>query len=141
MSIRDDIVATAKEWVGTPYKHAGRNEFGMDCVGLVIKVAHGCSLSDHDTLNYPRRPVVKDFLREMRDHLTLVPKSGVKQGTILVFREPKHPCHIGILEIDAKGQRYVIHAFALARKVIREPMTKERWDRCAMAFDYNGVEG
>lgn len=140
MSQRDDIVAAAKLWMDTPYKHAGRDRFGMDCAGLIIKVGHACGLTNYDTVNYPKRPVPKDFLREMGTHLVRLPKAEAQQGSILVLRGPRHPCHTVILEIDEQERRWIIHSYAPARKVIREALTPEQWMNCVMAFDYTGLE-
>lgn len=140
MTTRAQIVEAAKAWVDTPYKHAGRDRFGLDCAGLIIKTAHDCGLTDYDSTNYGKRPVPAEFLREMKDHLTRVPKGEAQNGSILVFREPRHPCHTAVLEVDARGQRWVIHSYAPARKVIREALLPERWRRCVMAFDYRGLE-
>lgn len=140
MTTRAEIVAEARRWEGVKYKHAGRNEHGLDCAGLIIKIANNCGFTDYDTTNYSRRPVPQEFIREMRDHLEQIPKGEIKNGDIMLFAEPRHPCHTGVYEIDDRGQEWVIHAYALARKVIREPLTKERRARWRMAFRFQGVE-
>lgn len=140
MTTRVEIVEEAKSWIGVPYRHAGRDRFGVDCAGLIIKTAHNCGISDYDTTNYPKRPVPNDFLREMKSHLDRRPKKEAGHGSVLVFREPRHPCHSAILEIDERGERWIIHSYAPARKVIREHLSVERWSNCVMAFDYQGVE-
>ncbi len=140
MTTRAQIVEAAKAWLDTPYRHAGRDEFGMDCAGLIIKTAHNCAMTDYDSTNYGKRPVPAEFLREMKNHLVRLPKGEAQNGSILVLREPSSPCHTAILEVDKRGQRYIIHAWAAARKVIREPLLPERWRRCVMAFDYCGLE-
>ena len=121
-----------------PYRHAGRNRNGIDCVGLIIKVAHELGLSEYDTTNYGRRPVPADFLREMRDHLVAVPASRLDHGEIAVFTEPRHPCHVGIIERDG-ADLYVIHAYALARKVVRDRLIGERLERVLLGVRYKGA--
>jgi hypothetical protein len=140
MKIEDQIVAAAKGWLNVPYKHAGRSRFGVDCAGLIVKVAHDVGLSDYDSVNYPRRPVPEDFLREMRDHLVPVPVDQMGHGHVAVFREPKHPCHTGIIEVDEAGRRWVIHAYAPARKVIREPLSSAREHNVVFVFRYKTEE-
>ena len=138
MTLEDRIVEQANTWIGVPYRDKGRNRFGVDCVGLIIKVAHELGLTDYDTMNYPRRPNPVDFLREMRDHLVQQPLAQAGHGMVAVFREPLHPCHTGILEVDAQGRRWVIHAYAPARKVIREPLVGARESNMLMALRYVG---
>lgn len=137
MTTRQDIVAAAKNWVGVPYRHMGRNHYGVDCVGLIIKVAHDVGLTTYDTTNYPKRPKAADLLREMRNYLQQVPKGEAGPGDILVIAAPSSPVHMGVLEVDERGQSWLIHAYAPARKVVRESLG----DRdVRMAFHYTGVE-
>lgn len=135
MTARDDLAAVARTWVGVPWRHLGRDRIrGVDCVGLVIKCAHQIGATDFDTKNYGRRPVPTDFLREMRDQLVQIQKQNMGHGDIGVFREPRHPCHTGIVDVDEQGRRWIIHSYAPYRKVIREPLTGQRLGRLLMAF-------
>lgn len=131
---RNKLVFWARSWLEVPYKDKGRDRQGIDCLGVLTMAAKDAGLSDFDTTEYPRRPVPRDFLRGMKKHLDRIQKRDAGHGDILVFVEPKHPCHIGILDVDPRGIMYVIHAYAPARKVIREAMTDERWGRALMAF-------
>lgn len=130
------VVAEAKTWIGTPYKHLGRDRFGIDCAGLIIKVAHALGISDYDTSNYSRRPNPQEFLRELRGKMDRVPKGELAHGMVGVFREPSHPCHVGIFERDEDGRLFIIHSYAPARKVVREPLTEDRMSRLLMVFRY-----
>lgn len=138
--LENRIVEQAKTWIDVKYKDKGRDRFGgVDCIGLIIKVAHEIGFSDFDTIEYPRRPIPQDLLRGMRDHLEqVVPLSDVGHGNIGLFRGPVVPCHTGIIEVDEGGDMWVIHAYAPARKVVRERLVGERDDQMVMAFRYTG---
>lgn len=136
---RDQIITEAKKYLGVPYKHAGRNEFGMDCVGPIIKVGHNLKLFSYDTINYPKRPSGTDFIQKMGQHMQRIQVAEATHGDVIVCSEPRHPCHCGFLEISPSGQKYMIHAYAPARKVIREPITPFREARMMLAFRYPGV--
>src|SRR3546814_8522820 len=100
-SRKEDFGNAAKSWVGVPYKDKGRNRFGIDCIGLVIKAAHEVGWTDYDTLNYPKRPNPHDFLRGLNDQLIRITKREAGHGDVAVFAEPRHPCHAG----DRKSTR------------------------------------
>lgn len=135
MTTRADVVAEALTWVDVPYKHAGRNRFGIDCAGVVIKVAHGTGLSMHDTTNYTQSPEPHEFLREVKGHLDRKHKRDLMPGDVIVFRGLRVPCHMGIL--DAEGN--VIHAYKPAGKVLREAYVN-RMERFAVsAWSYRGL--
>jgi cell wall-associated NlpC family hydrolase len=138
MRKRNALVEQVRTWEGVPYKDKGRDRGGVDCIGLLILAAKDARISGHDTLNYPRRPVPRDFLRELKGHMDRIQKREAGHGDVLVFEEPRHPCHVGVLEADARGQLWVWHAYAVARKVVRERMTDERWSRARMAFRVPG---
>ena len=118
----EEIVDAALSMVGWPYRHAGRNEYGIDCVGLIILAAHKCGFTDYDTVNYPKRPVAADLRRGMRNHLKkLTGTEELQNGDIPMFAYNSHPCHVGIL--NCRGtQPTVIHAYAPARKVIEQTL-------------------
>jgi cell wall-associated NlpC family hydrolase len=137
--LRDELAKAARGWVDVPYKHLGRTRYGVDCVGLLIKSAHEVGFTTYDTTNYGRRPQPKDFLRELKDQLDRIQKREAGHGDVLVFREPRHPCHVGILDAGDDGRLHVVHAYAPMRKVVREPMTDERWSNAVMGFRVPGT--
>ena len=57
----DDIVLVANELVGMAYRHQGRGERGIDCVGVPIYIAHRLELSNWDTKDYGPRPALHVF--------------------------------------------------------------------------------
>lgn len=133
-ALQDKFVEAARGWVDVPYKHLGRDRYGIDCVGVLIKSAHETGFSTYDTKNYSRQPSPREFLRELKGHLDRIQKRDAGHGDVVVFQEPSHPCHVGILDVEKDGTVYVIHAYAPARKVVREAMTQDRWSRALMAF-------
>ena len=48
------VVAQARTWLGTPWRHQGRSPRGVDCAGLVVLVARALGLADHDVAGYGR---------------------------------------------------------------------------------------
>ena len=51
------LLTEARSWLDTPYHHQGRLKgVGVDCIGLIIGVAHALNLSEFDTHDYARIP-------------------------------------------------------------------------------------
>lgn len=144
MILRADIIVETRTWLDVPWRHQGRSRDGVDCVGLPVMVGEALGVWDVPKEQYIRdytmRPQPSEFLRLVKTHMKRIPMASARNGSVLIFREPRVPCHAGILEVDSAGQRWLYHAYAVTRKVIREAMSDEREERCMMAFDYHGVE-
>jgi hypothetical protein len=136
-TLEDTIVEQAKTWIGVPYRDKGRDRFGVDCIGVPIMVARELGLSDYDTLDYTKRPDPADFLRGARSQLDVRGRDEIGHGMLAVLREPRHPCHAGIVERDGTGRLWLIHSYAPARMVVREALTEERIrDDLVMVFSF-----
>src|SRR5687767_14104668 len=100
--MRDRIVAAARSWIGTPFAHQGRTRGpngGVDCVGVVIKVAQELGLSEFDTRGYTAAPDAVEMQRLLEAHLDYVPapaRLNVRPGDVLWFRAPQ-PQHLAIV--------------------------------------------
>lgn len=120
LSLADRVVEEALTWVGVPYRDKGRSRTdGVDCAGLIVKVAHAVGYTDYDSRRYTTRPNVADFLRELRGHLDEIPMSELGHGDVLVLRGPRLPVHCGIVEVDPRGNEWLIHAYRPVGQVIR----------------------
>lgn len=53
MSWRDDVVAEARTWLGTPYHHAaGIKGAGVDCLYLIVEVFTACGVIERPKIPY-----------------------------------------------------------------------------------------
>lgn len=108
MTTGEKIAAQARQYIGVPFQHCGRNEHGMDCVGLCLKVGYDLELTSYEPANYGRH-VDAEFLRsELRKVLTEVPLQELEPGCIVLTRctREQYPFHVGIYT----GSTF-IHAF------------------------------
>ena len=134
----DEIVARAKEYIETPYRHHGRSiTTGVDCIGLVIAVAQDLGISMYNTFRYSRRPNVQEFDSQMiKAGCILLPYSERKNGDILRLSEPRWPVHSVIYEVAKDGSEWTVHAYLPYRKVVREPLTPERDSRISSVWRF-----
>lgn len=141
MATRDDVVAEARKWIGTKFRHQGRGPRVLDCGGLIVAVAKGQNLSDYDFRNYRANAdgleLVKHFRASMDEILR--PREA-KPGAALIFSDVVFPCHCAILS-EKNGAPHIIHAYEPVGAVLEEPLIFDWPGKLRFAFDYRGIEG
>jgi cell wall-associated NlpC family hydrolase len=120
----DDIIALARECLGTPFRHQGRTcGVWLDCAGILAHVFEGLGLPYNDEKGYPGRPY-KGLLEANlsgQPHLMEVPISQLQAGDVVLFRIETAPQHIGIYTDNAQGSGgTVIHAYKQVEKVTEQ---------------------
>lgn len=138
MPSREDIVSEARTWIGTPWRHQGRTKQGIDCAGLVVKVAHTLQFTDFDILDYARNTRGMEFMRYFGEHMDEIPIVQVQEGDVILFRDSKFPCHSAIVS-SKQGEKHIIHAYARRKQVIEEPLTEDWRSLWVAAFRFRGV--
>jgi NlpC/P60 family putative phage cell wall peptidase len=152
---RTRIVAAARSWLGTPYRHqASAKGQGADCLGLLRGVyAELCGAEPEVPPPYTpdwneRRAREEPLLSAARRHLVEAPQSplsrkrergeGFLPGQVLIFRilttGPAKHCGIAVSE------DHFIHAYA-GRAVVESWLTRWWIERLAGVFEFPGVEG
>lgn len=101
----------------TPWRHRGRTETGLDCIGLVVFCLRCAGYEPKDRLNYGREPW-KDGLRgELRRHCgpPLTSLEDARPGDIGLFQftHMAEPSHVGLLATYRHGGLSVIHASSM----------------------------
>jgi len=134
----EDIVTEARRWIGARWRHQGRGPAGVDCIGLLIVVADGLRVPHHDVTAYDRRATGTRLLEEFARALDPVALSEARPGDILVFAETTYPCHAGFLTAR-HGTLHLLHAHALRRCVLEEPLTEPWLSRRRAAWRIPGV--
>jgi cell wall-associated NlpC family hydrolase len=111
-----DVIEAARTWIGAPYRHQGRSKLGLDCIGLVIVVAHELDLIPAGFVppfNYTRRP--RDGALELAFNTYCVPLETPEAGAVVLMRWERRapPSHCGILTPEN-----LIHAYGGNEKVV-----------------------
>ncbi len=129
------IVATARSWLGVPWRHQGRTRQGVDCAGLVVLVGRALeALRLRHVGLWPstRGPGLRPALPRLHGRH---PSARAGPGDILVFADAAYPCHCGFLTVKHE-QPHLLHAHALRRKVIEEPYAGEWPAKVKFAFRF-----
>lgn len=140
---RKDIVAAARGWLGTPYRHqASRKGAGCDCLGLVRGVWRELVGPEPETPppytpDWAEATGEETLLAAARRHLAEVPPGAAGAGDVLVFRMATGvPAkHCGILT----GEGSLVHAY-WGRAVVETRMVPWWQRRVVAAFSFPGVE-
>lgn len=123
----ESIIAEARAWLGTPWRHQGRlRGIGVDCIGLIGGVALALDLPGarewRDTPafhNYGRQPDPAVLLAGCDLLMDAVPRAEARHGDVLILRFEKEPQHFAFLATD-RDYPTLVHALALSRRVVEQ---------------------
>jgi len=133
---RADLIAVAREYLGTPFHHEGRLKgIGVDCVGLLICVARDLGLSHRDVTGYPRQPSGGRLRRELHSQLTLLAIADAEPGDIVLMADTQER-HVGLLASHPLGMSSLIHADAWRRCVIEHRLDMMWHARIVAAYRF-----
>ena len=119
-----DVEIEARTWLGTPFHHQGRLKgVGVDCVGLLVGVAHhfGIDLQDHQ--NYQRFSGGDQMVKELDKRLIRLEPGQEEPGDYLVFwlYSPDFPMHGAF-----KTEHGMLHASDHVNRIV-ENVIDGRW--------------
>ncbi len=137
---RDDVVAAARAWLGTPYRHrASALGAGCDCLGLLRGVWRRVMGDEPEALpNYSSdwRRVEGDALAQACARWLVLAEGEICAGQVVLFRVRRAGAarHCGIMV----GPRRFIHA--QERIGVVEANMGEGWlKRVAARYEFAGV--
>jgi len=138
---REDIIAEARKWIGTPYKHQGRGRKGIDCVGLLIEVAAGVGHPVVAPSAYSAMPKGHQLLDPCDQQLWKPLRQSIRPGDLAVFwgwnaAEPQHFCFIG----EIGGRPTVIHSFSKFGQVVEQSYNRLWVHKFACLYTLPGTE-
>jgi cell wall-associated NlpC family hydrolase len=113
-STTSNILSSAKEFIGTPYKFGGSNRSGIDCSGFIQAIfqPNGISL--------PR------MSREQASKGIKVEKENIKKGDLLFFNTRGGISHVGVVSEITDGVIRFIHASS-SKGVIESSLKETYW--------------
>lgn len=115
----DDVIAAARECIGTPFRHQGRVPgMALDCAGLGIVVAKKVGIVIKDFAGYPSLPF-DGMLQKMFDeqpNLKRIAKIDAAPGDVLQMRISNDPQHVALLSYNG----YMIHACRTVGRVVEQ---------------------
>lgn len=133
MVARAQLVAEARSWVGTPFAHQGRRKrVGVDCVGLVIGLAHAFGISNFDVRNYPRFPNPQMMRALLDEHMDRISFKSVLPADVIHLRPRASAQHLAVVT-DTEPVT-IVHAYSRGSvsRCLEEPLGEwvNRVDGC-----------
>ena len=96
MAVNDLIVQRARELIGVPWVHCGRNpELGLDCAGLAIEVLRSIGIHVDAPEQYGRH-ASPEAMQSVIDHYCDSVRRSMLPGDLLFMSFRHVPRHVGI---------------------------------------------
>jgi NlpC/P60 family putative phage cell wall peptidase len=141
--MREAIVAEARRWIGTPYRHqTSLKGVGADCLGLARGVWRELVGEEPEkipayTPDWAEALGGETLLDAARRHCREIPVGATREGDILLFRMAvgSPAKHVAIMS----GEDRIIHAY-WGRAVCETRLAPWWKRRIASAFQFPGVE-
>lgn len=135
MPTPEDIVAIARGYVGTPFRHQGRIPgIGLDCAGVVVCVAKELGLEgDFQEVPYGRYPHGATLQGICDEHMDRVSLFGL--GDVLLMAWEAEPQHLAIASDIG-----IIHSYAKAKGVVEHVLDPQWRLRIRGAYRFRGVQ-
>lgn len=134
MPTPENVVATARTYLGTPFLHQGRHpQVGLDCAGVVVCVARELGLENGFTeVPYGRRPHAGTLQRICDEHMDRI--ALYAPGDVLLLAWESEPQHLGIATDIG-----IVHSYAQARKVVEHCLDPTWRSRIRGAYRFRGI--
>jgi NlpC/P60 family putative phage cell wall peptidase len=150
MTTRAEIVAEARTWIGTPWRHQAHIKgVGCDCGGLVRGVMVACGLMPADPRAWPgaaefdgyaRRPDGQSFVRACDRFLVRIDAAQAVPGDVAVMRFAGDPQHVAFLAPYVYGGLALVHSLLAERRVVEHRLDAVWASRVVAYYSLPGVD-
>jgi cell wall-associated NlpC family hydrolase len=136
MITTDDILAAARQCLGTPFRHQGRLiAFGLDCAGVAIHVARqiGVGISTCPG-TAARRPTASLSNRSTASPAWSASPDSPIAGDLLLMRFASDPQHLAICAGET-----IIHAYEAAGQCCEHRLSSLWAARIVRVYRFRGI--
>lgn len=142
MTARPEIVAAARRWIGTPYRHqASVRGAGADCLGLVRGVWRDVLGAEPEpvpsyTMDWSEPQGEERLWAAAGRHLSRKPRGALACGDVILFRMRAGSVakHLGIVSATGASPAFV-HAYS-GHGVIESPLSAPWARRIVAQFEF-----
>lgn len=120
---------------GTPFRHQGRTERGIDCGGVLAYCLRAAGREPRDSVGYGRVPYKATLRAVLVDNFgEPITRSEMREGDVALFRFQGEPRHVGIVTDYPYGGFAILHAYAVNKKVVEHRMDSKWLNDIAEVF-------
>ena len=133
----DDILAAARQCLGTKFRHQGRLvAFGLDCAGVAIHVAREIGAGVIDVSGYGRTPANGQLEQSLDSQpcLERVSLEDRQPGDLLLMRFASEPQHLAICAGET-----IIHAYEAAGLFCEHRLSSLWAARIVRVYRFRGI--
>ncbi len=135
MITKQDIIDTARQYIGTPFHHQGRVKgVGIDCAGLLVGVARDLELSDYDVMGYSHVPSGSELERHLDANMDVI--QVIEPACVVLMAFDADPQHIAICTSETS----IIHAYFQVRKCVEHDLDDMWRSRIRKIYRFRGIE-
>lgn len=136
---REELLAAAEKMVDTPFHAQGRRpgpKGGLDCIGMIGCSARLAGFQFEDQTAYPMQP--NGELQPVLEHyLIRVNAADMQAGDVILMAfNNMEPHHVALYV----GNGQIIHAYARARKTVKQTYTKFWQDKTVAVYRFPEIE-
>jgi len=136
MVTREQIIAEARSWLGTPFHHQGRLKgVGADCAGVVIGTANALNLTSFDTVAYARQPDGAAMQAVLEAQMLKISVDEIQYGDVILFAFDRDPQHVGFYTDIG-----LLHSYAQVKKCIEVSLDATWRARIRGVYRFKGIE-
>lgn len=121
-----DVIASARSYLGVPFRHRGRTSAGLDCAGLVWCAYRDNGVILPDIRIYGREPYKNGLERVVEAGFGAPLERGPEVGDMILLRFEREPHHLAFVGDYLHGGLSMIHAYGNAGRVV-EHRLDEAW--------------
>ncbi len=133
----EEIVRVARSFLGIPFRHAGRNRFGVDCAGFLVVTLQELGIEVVDTLDYSNRHGDPETLLRIVSANCVPAQGAPRPGDVLVMAIPPmvNPHHLAFYAGQEAGRHLptILHAcfsYEVNRGKVIESSYGSHWRGC-----------
>lgn len=135
------MVERARSFVGVPFLHQGRDpEIGLDCLGLVLAMMHGCRYRlDFHYDTYPAQPHKHTLYRHLKAETVEIDAADILPADLLLLRYDRHPQHVAVVSsFEPYFKQGIIHSYndTSIQKVVEHTLDHMWRQRIVTAFRF-----